>query len=164
MNLAKNRILTAQQSLVTLPILEKNSNSSDSINSKSSNGLNPPPPSRVSSIARLAELDIMSKLNEYVFEESRQLSGNSSSTDQTYDEDDNDVDVEEKMFCVKDDDGLILKFDRSEKNYDPDDYGSELHIVPDPIYDARGKDQQLELKNEMMESCDDFVEIQTLAK
>ena len=147
--------MTAQQSLVTLPILGRNSSSDSSFDSKSPNGLNAPPPSRVSSLAQIAEVDIMSKLNEYVFEESALLSGDSSSTDQD--------DVEEEIFCVKDDDGLILKLDRSKSNYDPDDYGSELQIIPDSIYDALvigGPDQQQGLTiNEMMESWDDFIEI-----
>lgn len=141
--LAKNRLLIAQKSLVTLPKI-KNTSSNTSIDQES--GLYAPPPSRVPSFVKLPEvrsfvklpeLNIISKLQDYVFEEKVIFpsDGECGSEESVMFEDDDYVD--EEMFCVKDDDGLILKFDRSVSAYDPDDYGSELHLVSaDPDYNG----------------------------
>ena len=161
MILAKNRLLTAQQSLVTLPITGITS-SSTNFDLQQESGINAPPPSRVSSFVKLPDLDIMSKLQDYVFEEKVVFSsdGDSEESEGVMFDDDYAVDVD--VLCVKDDDGLIMKFDRNVLAYDPDDYGSELQLFPDPIYDGgititkkiKGQEKSL-----VRDSWDDFVEI-----
>ena len=156
----KRRILTAQKSLMTIPIIK---NDSLSKIDEEKSGLDAPPPSRVSSFVEQADLDIVSKLNSYVFDEQIVLSDHSSSPDLT-EEDEYLAEVEEEgktMFCVKDDDGLVLKFDRSQSTYDPDDYGSELQVYPDPVYDALvvGQKRRKFSFDSDVDSWDDFVEI-----
>ncbi|XP_066922581.1 patatin-like phospholipase domain-containing protein 2 [Clytia hemisphaerica] len=156
----KRRILTAQKSLVTIPIVK---NDSLLKIDEEKSGLDAPPPSRVSSFVKLTDLDIVSKLNSYVFDEQVLFSDHSSSPDLT-EEDDYLAEVDEDgktMFCVKDDDGLVLKFDRSQSTYDPDDYGSELQLYPDPVYDALvvGQKRRKFSFDSDVDSWDDFVEI-----
>ena len=161
--LAKQRILTAQKSLVTLPKIGNNERLSDDQTDgreRKKSGLMPPPPSRVSSFGKLANLDIVAKLNEYVFDEEGLLSDTVSSSDAMLDEEDEEV-AEENMLCFKDDDGLILKLERNSSAIDPDDYGSELLIIPDAACDAFiiGKPGGPVKRKRLSDSWDEFIEI-----
>ena len=152
---AKKRLLTAQKSLVTLPVIDSTATIINLSSLQEESGIKPPPPSRVSSFAKLPDLDILSKLQNYVFEEKVVYSssdGSSSEEGTVVFEDDY---VDQEVFCLKDDDGLILKFDRGVTNYDPDDYGSELILYPDPLYEQGGCGSKLFTTG----SWDDFVEI-----
>ena len=159
--LAKNRLLTAEKSLVTLPKIKSFDQES---------GLCAPPPSRVPSFVKLPELNLMSKLQDYVFEEKVIFSsdvecGSEESEGSGMFDDDY---VDEEVFCVKDDDGLIMKFDRSVPAYNPDDYGSELQISADSHYDddeitmMKNLNDMVNRKSFMTESWDDFVEVKSM--
>lgn len=162
--LAKRRLQTVQESLVTLP----NVQTSKEATAKSMLGFTAPPPSRVSSVAGLCDLDFLTKLNEVVFEVPDESESESESISSDTDNAEqqpiiNRVDPPPKSpFCIIEDDGLISKLDHGKSATQEHDYGSDLHFVPDPVLDAVviGGSNCEEVDGMYDDSCDDFVNIE----